>query len=184
MLNSVILTPGTWFMSLDIKNFYLNMPMSRYEYIRIKIDNVPEEIIKQYNLREKVDNNGYIYIKVKKGMYGLPQAGILAQELLEQRLKKHGYFQNKAMPGLWMHQTRPISFTLVVDNFGIKYVGQEHVMHLISTLKEHYELSEDWKGTKFIRLTFKWGYSGRKVHISMPGYIDDALTPFHHERLK
>ncbi len=85
-------------------------------------------------------------------MYGLPQAGILAQELLEQRLNKHGYFQNKAITGLWMHQTRPISFTLVVDSFGIKYIGQEHVMHLFSILKKHYKLSEDWKGTKFIGL--------------------------------
>jgi hypothetical protein len=101
-------------------------------------------------------------------MYGLPQAGILAQELLEQQLNKHGYFQNKAIPGLWTHQTRPISFTLVVDNFGIKYVGQEHVMYLISILKEHNKLSEDWKGTKFIGLTLKRDYSGRKVHISMP----------------
>jgi hypothetical protein len=63
--------------------------MLRYEYIQIKINDVPEEIIKQYNLREKVDNNGYVYIKVQKGMYGLPQAGILAQELLGQQLNKH-----------------------------------------------------------------------------------------------
>ncbi len=93
-------------------------------------------------------------------MYGLPQAGILAQKLLEKRLNTHGYMQNKAIPGLWTHQSRPISFTLVVDDFGIKYVGQEHAMHLISILKEHYELSEDWKGTKFIRLTLKWDYPG------------------------
>jgi hypothetical protein len=93
-------------------------------------------------------------------MYGLPQARILAQMLLEERLNKHGCMQNKAILGLWTHQSRPISFTLVVDDFGIKYVGQEHAMHLISILKEHYELSEDWKGTKFIRLTLKWDYSG------------------------
>jgi hypothetical protein len=68
--------------------------------------------------------------------------------------------QNKAIPRLWTHQSRPISFTLVVDNFGIKYVGQEHAMHLISILKEHYELSEDWKGTKFIGLTLEWDYPG------------------------
>jgi hypothetical protein len=184
MLNSVISTPGARFMSLDIKNFYLNTPMSRYEYIRIIIDDVPKEIIKQYNLCEKVDNERYVYIEVRKGMYGLPQACILAQELLEQQLNKHGYIQNKAIPGLLTHQTRPISFTLVVDDFGIKYVGQEHVMHLFSILKEHYELSEDWKGTKFIGLTLEWDYSGRKVHISIPGYINDALTRFHHERPK
>ena len=147
-------------MSLDIENFYLNMPMSRYEYIRIRIDNVPKEIIKQYNLHEKIDSEGYVYIEVRKGMYGLPQAGILAQKLLEERLNKHGYMQNKAIPGLWTHQLRLISFTLVVDDFGIKYVGQEHAMHLISSLKEHCELSEDWKGTKFIGLTLEWDYPG------------------------
>ncbi len=119
-------------MSLDVKNFYLNTQMTRYEYVQIKIDNEPGEIIKQYNLREKMDKDGYLYIEVQKGMYGLPQAGILAQELLEQLLNKHGYFQNKFIPGFWMHQTRPISFTLVVDDFRIKYLGREHVMHLIS----------------------------------------------------
>ncbi len=72
-------------MTLDIKNFYLNTPMARYEYVRIKIEDIPDEIIKQYNLREKTDTDGYVFIEVSKGMYGLPQAGILAQQLLEQR---------------------------------------------------------------------------------------------------
>ncbi len=135
-------------MSFDINNFYLNTPMLRYECVHIRINNEPKEIIKQYNLREKIDSEGYVYTKMRKGMYGLPQAGILAQKLLEERINKHGYMQNKAIPGLWTHQSRLISFTLVVDDFGIKYVGQEHAMHLISILKEHYELSEDWKGTK------------------------------------
>jgi hypothetical protein len=58
--------------------------MTRYEYVQIKINNVLGEIIKQYNLSEKMDKDGYLYIEVQKGMYGLPQAGILAQELLEQ----------------------------------------------------------------------------------------------------
>ena len=76
MLNSVISTQGARFMTLDIKNFYLNTPMERYEYVRIKLDDVPEEIIQKYLLQKKMDSNGYIFIKVQKGMYGLPQAGI------------------------------------------------------------------------------------------------------------
>ncbi len=87
-------------MSLDIKNFYLNMLMLRYKYVHIRINNVPKEIIKQYNLREKIDSEGYVYIEVRKGMNGLPQARILAQKLLEEQLNKHGYMQNKAIPGL------------------------------------------------------------------------------------
>jgi hypothetical protein len=54
-------------------------------------------------------------------MYGLPQAGIIAQELLQERLAKVGYHQIKIIPGLWTHKTRKICFTLVVDNFAIKY---------------------------------------------------------------
>ena len=102
------------------------MPMARYEYVRLKIDNIPQEIQTQYNLKDKTDNDGCIYIEVRKGMYGLPQVGILAQELLEKRLNVHGYSQCTAVPGLWMHISRPISFALVVDDFGIKYVGEEN----------------------------------------------------------
>jgi hypothetical protein len=75
-LNSVISTRGARFMTLEFKTFYLNTPMERYEYIRIKLDYVPEEIIQHYLLQKKMDSNGYIFIKVQKGMYGLPQAGI------------------------------------------------------------------------------------------------------------
>ena len=95
-------------MTLDVKNFYLNTPMVRYEYVRIKIDDIPEEIIVEYKLRDKVTTNGHVYVEIQKGMYGLPQAGILAQELLEKRLNEHGYSQSKAVPGLWTHKTRPI----------------------------------------------------------------------------
>jgi hypothetical protein len=67
MLNSVISIPGAQFMSLDIKKIYLNTPMSRYEYVHIRINDVPKEIIKQYNLHEKIDSEGYVYIEVRKG---------------------------------------------------------------------------------------------------------------------
>ena len=67
-------------------------------------------------------------------MYGDPQAGIIAQELLEKRLLKAGYCQSKVTPGYWKHDWRPISFTLVVDDFGIKYINKTDVNHLIQTL--------------------------------------------------
>ena len=49
-LNSVVSTPNAQYMTLDISNFYLNTPMKRYEYVRIKLTDIPEEIIVQYNL--------------------------------------------------------------------------------------------------------------------------------------
>ena len=69
-------------------------------------------------------NEGYVYVDIRKVMYGLPQAGFLAQELLEQRLQKQGYTQIKVTPGFCTHAWRPIRFILVVDDFGVKYVGK------------------------------------------------------------
>ena len=123
-----------------------------------------------------------MYIDIRKGMYGLLQAGILAHLLLEERLDAHGYSRSKAVPGLWRHKSRPISFTLVVKDFGVKYVGKEHTMHLINILKESYEISEDWWGSKYVGITFDWDYTNRRVHLSMPGYINKALQHFTHER--
>ena len=109
-------------MTIDISNFYLNSPLPRPEFIKIKLSDIPDEIINKYNLREKATSAGHIYIVADKSMYGLPQAGIITNKLLEKRLKDHGYRQSKLVPGLWMHNTRPVQFTLVVDNFGVKYV--------------------------------------------------------------
>jgi hypothetical protein len=97
--NSVISTWGAQYMTLDVKNFYLKRPMVRYEYVCIRINDIPEEIIVEYNLHKKVTKDGYVYVKIQKGMYGLPQAGILAQELLEKQLNKHEYSQSKSGSG-------------------------------------------------------------------------------------
>ncbi len=70
-------------MMMDISNFYLNLPLACREYIQIKISNIPEEIINEYNLRDKVTESGHVHIEANNGMYGLPQAGLIANELLE-----------------------------------------------------------------------------------------------------
>ena len=179
-LNSVISTTGAKYMTLDVKNFYLNTPMKRFEYVRLKIEDIPDEVIVEYGLAHKGTADGYIYIEIRKGMYGLPQAGLLAQELLEKRLNEHGYRQSKLIPGLWKHDTKTINFTLTVDDFGVKYVKKEDVDHLIRVLKKDYEISEDWTGTKYIGLTLTWEYHNRRVHISMPGYVQKALAKVNH----
>jgi hypothetical protein len=79
-------------------------------------------------------------------MYGLPQVGLIANVLLAKRLAKHGYRPVQHTHGLWMHKWRPINFSLVVDDFGVMYVGQEHVEHLEAALEENYEISTDWEG--------------------------------------
>jgi hypothetical protein len=86
-------------MTINIKIFYLNKPMECYKYFRMKLKLFPEDVIDEYNLCNKVDANGNVHCKVCLGMYGLPQAGIIAQELLETCLLKAGYTQSKITPG-------------------------------------------------------------------------------------
>ena len=88
-------------------------------------------------------------------MYGLPQARILASKLLKKRLALHGYFELPNTPGLFKHITRPVQFTLVVDDFGIKYIGKDHVNHLLNALKNHYEISENGEGKLYCGITMK-----------------------------
>jgi hypothetical protein len=120
-------------MTGDVKNFYLNTPLDRPEYMQLPLALIPEEIIEQYNLR-KLAYKGIVFIEINRGMYGLPQAGILANKLLAKRLATKGYFQTRHTPGLWTHSHRPVQFSLVVDDFGVKYVGKQHADHLMNAL--------------------------------------------------
>ena len=108
-------------------------------------------------------------------MYGLPQAGLLAQELLEDRLSAHEYHQNQLIPVLWKHDTQPITFTLVVDDFGVKYVNKADVNHLMNDLKETYTVTEDWEGERYVGIHLRWDYANKKVHLAMLGYVQDGL---------
>jgi hypothetical protein len=90
--------------------------------------------------------NGYVYIRIDKGMYGLPQEGRLANYLQVKRLPPYGYHPVEHTNGMWRHKTRPVTFTLVVGDFGVKYVGKGNVDHLLNALKENYEVTEYWEG--------------------------------------
>ena len=83
-LNSVISTKGARYCTIDLKDFYLNTPMVRPEYMRMKLKDIPPKFVKIYDLKKIAAPNGTIYVKIQKGMYSLPQAGILAQNLLEE----------------------------------------------------------------------------------------------------
>eukprot|EP00804_Cyclotella_cryptica_P014914 CCRYP_000543-RD/>CCRYP_000543-RD protein AED:0.32 eAED:0.31 QI:0/-1/0/1/-1/0/1/0/482 len=179
LLNSIISTLNAKFMTIDIKDFYLNTPMARPEYMRLKLSDIPAAIIDLYKLRD-IAQDGYVFVRIQKGMYGLPQAGIIAQQLLEQRLQANGYHQSKLNPGFWTHDWRPICFALCVDDFGVKYVGKVHAEHLINTLTGHYDISTDWDGRRYIGLTLQWDYRNRTVRLSMPGYCEKAGQRFRH----
>jgi hypothetical protein len=100
----------------------------------LNLSYLPQETIDKYDLIE-MTRYGKVYIETQKGMYGLPQAGILANEFLQRNLAKDGRRPTKHTHGLWKHDTGPLSFSLVVEYFGVKYVGREHAEHLMECIK-------------------------------------------------
>jgi hypothetical protein len=105
-------------MMMDIKNYYLSTPLPRFEYMKMLLSRFPQEIIQKYNLNA-LAVDGWVYI---------------ANQLLQTRLAPFGYYPARHTPGLWLHKTRPISFTLVVDDFAVKYVGKQQAEHLRNAL--------------------------------------------------
>ena len=136
VFNGVLSHPRAKFTTFDICNFYLQTPLDRPEYVRIRLSNISDEFVQEYNLLTYTCD-GWIYFEIRRGVYGLPQSGMLSNKLLEQRLNKAGYYQCPTTLGLWRHKWRPILFCLIVDNFGMKYVGKRHADHLRDILLEH-----------------------------------------------
>ena len=120
-------------------------------------------------------------MEIIRGMYGLPQEAILENNLLVHCLHNHGYYQVKLTPVLWVHVWRHISFTLVLEYFGIGYVVREHAYHLMSSLKMYCEkITTDWEVKLYCGIAMKCNYTKRYIYISMPGYLKEALHQFGH----
>ena len=82
LFNSIVSTKEAIFVTLDISDFYLTTPLKRPKYIRMKLADIPQEIINKYKLHNKATLDRSIHIEANKGMYRLPQAGLLVNELL------------------------------------------------------------------------------------------------------
>jgi hypothetical protein len=182
LLNSTLPTPDTKFMVIDIKDFYYGTPMARFEYMKLRLALIPDEIVEQYNLLDIV-HEGYMYLEVRKGIPGLKQAGKIANDRLTRHLATFGYSPVARTPSLWKDATLPIMFSLVVHDFGVKYSGATATNHRIHALRQMYKITVDWEGTQYLGLTLRWDYVKRIVYVSMPGYIAAALHRFRHSVL-
>jgi hypothetical protein len=90
LINRTLSTHETKIMMMDINNYYLCTLFPTYEYTRLPISILPLDIIEKYDLT-RLAVNGWVYLEIRKGMYGLKQAGLLANQLLHKRLKPFGY---------------------------------------------------------------------------------------------
>ena len=182
LINSTIseAAKGARFMSADLKDFFLATPMAENEYMRVPYKYFPHDIRKRYNLDTKVTPSGHIFIKIKRGMYGLKQAAILAYEHLKSNLATYGYTPVQGTVGLWQHNTRATKFCVCVDDFGIKYYSKEDADHLITSLEKHYKCTKDWNGNNYCGLTFDWHYDDGYVDVAMPQYVPKSLKRLQH----
>jgi hypothetical protein len=103
LINSTLSTKDSARMMMDIKKYYLGTPLPRFEYIKMLLSRFPEEIIQKYNLNA-LAVDGWVYIVIRKGMYGLKQAGLLSNQLLQTRLAPFVYYPSRHTPGLWLHK--------------------------------------------------------------------------------
>ena len=115
-MNIGLSTPDARFRTADIRNFYLSTEIERPDYMKIKINLIPQEIIDEHNVMEYAVN-GFAYFEITKGMYGLQQAGKLEKAKFIKELSVKGFEPTNHTTGLWKHKTRPVTFALVVDDF-------------------------------------------------------------------
>ena len=177
LLFNAVVSEGAEWMTIDIKDYYLGSPMEEPVYMSIPLHKIPEDIQARYSLHT-LAVNGKVLVQINKGMYGLPHAGKLAQDRLIPHLAKHGYHQCPNTRCLFVHETRPIAFSLVVDDFGVKYKGREHAEHLIAALQELYEITTDWTGSKYLGIVIDYDRVARTIRLSMPQYVENALDRF------
>ena len=151
MLLQSVVSDDAEFMTIDIKDFYLNTELPRSEWMRIPVKFLSAAILDKHNLRPFI-NDGVVIFEVVKSLYGLPHAGKISQDELIRHLATHGYHQTTT-PCLFRHDTNGIAFTLVVDDFGIKFRERAAAQHLIDTLLLRYQITIKFDATKYLGLT-------------------------------
>ena len=183
MLNAVV-SEDAEFCTADIKDYYLGTPMNRKEFMRISLKHIPLDIQDRYNIGGMV-HNGYVLMEISNTIYGLPQAGKLSQDRLVAHLATHGYIQSINTPCLFMHRTNGVAFTLVVDDFLIKFKQRSDVEHLLSGLRELYTITTDFATTqKYVGITLNYNKKKRYIDMSIPGYVKKAIQRFQRTNLK
>ncbi len=128
--NSVVSMPNAKYMCLDIKNFYLTTALEYFEYMKMPLSLFSSWMADGYDQKTHA-KDVWVHLEMRHAVWGLLQVGILANKRLRCKLAPFGYHKCINTPSLRYHEERPITFTLVVDDFGIKYVDKTNVDHLI-----------------------------------------------------
>jgi hypothetical protein len=181
LLNAIVSDPKAKCLTADAKDFYLMTVLDKYEYMWIEPGQIPQRTFEKYGLKNrKTNSKGNYMVRVKRGMYGLPHAGRMAAIKVTTLLAKAGYRECRHNKMVFRHDTRDVTFTLVVDDFLIKYSERADAEHLIRALEEVYVMKTDWEAKKYLGITLDWDYSSavRTVTLSMPNYVEKGVQRF------
>ena len=138
----------------------MNTPLQEYQYMWFNISMIPQEVINHYNLQNKVTEDRCVYCEIYKAIYGLKESGKLINIKLHVVLAIEGYKPCRFTHGLYKHKTQNITFIVVVDNFGVKYINKCDTDHLIVSF------SLDIIFKRFCTLTTKWHISANILYIA------------------
>ena len=105
--------------------------------MRIHKNFIRQEVIDEYDII--FDDRDFTYVEIRRGMYGLKEAGVIAFDQLVRKLKRFGYEPMSQTPRLWKHTSCRTTFTLCVDNLGVQYFSKDDADHLIDAIRTTYE---------------------------------------------
>ena len=181
LLNAIVSDPTARCMTADAKDFYLMTDLDKFEYMWIERAQIPDRTFHKYGLENlQTSAKGMYMVRVKKGMYGLPHAGRIAAIKVTELLAQAGYRECRQNKMVFRHETRDVTFTLVVDDFLVKYSNRADAEHLIKTLEAVYVMKTDWDAKKYLGISLEWDYAStpRSVALSMPNYVEKGVQRF------
>ncbi len=179
-LNAIVSSASS-FATMDISDFYLgaHMPSDDTPSLKIYVDLYPAALLDELGLSEfvKHDKHGkpFVFADIVKTIPGLKQSGLLSQQRLVTQLNLFGYYQT-ATPMLFRHKSRPIDFTLVVDDFGIQYRSPDDLEHLYACLTDMYAVKIEKTGSRFLGFDIAYDMTARTLTMSCPGYLENLLS--------
>ena len=151
-INSIIsdVHKGASYCTADITDFFLCSTMQTYQYICIHHLYVPAEVLVEYNLTPYYLNTKSLWI------FWNPKRQVWTQRschiglwVIERKLGKI-FLPFKHTPGMWRHNTHLITFTLSINDLGVKYFSKDDTKHLSSALQDKYSITTDWYGSSYL----------------------------------
>ena len=165
------------YMCVDLKSFYLGSKLDRSEWMLVPTKFMSQDLISELKLEEYIHKD-YILFEVTGSLYGHPAAGRISNKDLVQHLERHGYTQSANVPCLFSNKDKSITFTLIVDDIGIKYVhGNNEIDHLLNILQKpisKWDIKIDRTGSQYNGQQLTWNYDKNTLITDVPNYVKQA----------